>query len=140
MSVQKTKEEIVEETIQMVKNHGRAIHETENTIGGQTVIDRDCMYRVEGKDHPGCAVGRCLIPSKYQESFEFENPSELAEIAGEGDLDDLLIPEYRGHSVKFWQLLQRLHDNNPNWKDGGKQLTEEGKKLKCKILNKQYED
>jgi hypothetical protein len=30
-------------------------------------------------------------------------------------LDDMLQPEYRGHPVHFWALLQNFHDNGISW-------------------------
>lgn len=36
-------------------------------------------------------------------------------------LDDMLLEEYRGHEVEFWERLQGLHDESKFW-DGGDEL------------------
>jgi hypothetical protein len=69
-----------------------------------------------------CAVGRCMVaPTRnmiggvatLHSGIKFTN------------LEEELKPEYRGHSIEFWQSLQGLHDDSGNW--GPKGLTLTGK-------------
>ena len=69
-----------------------------------------------------CAVGRCL--SEEAKSNEIigdygQGAKSLALSHGNGDIDNLLAPEYRGHDIHFWLLLQGLHDHSRNWTDDG---------------------
>lgn len=78
-----------------------------------------CLYRTEQGNR--CALGRCLLddspPILHPMRFECYDAAQLDRHlhAGPGGLDEMLKPEYRGHPLGFWRLLQRLHDN---WAQG----------------------
>jgi hypothetical protein len=58
----------------------------------------------------------------------------LKKVAKVATLDELLLPEYRGHPWTFWKALQRLHDHAGNWdKDG---LTAQGEKQAAAIARR----
>jgi len=122
----KTTNEIIDETIAMINVHGRCM---ENGDSGT------CMYR-KG-NHPGCAVGRCIIPEKYDSEIEFNDLSDVCDIMGL-ELDEFLIEDYRGHSMSFWSALQTLHDR-PNFWDEDNKLTKDGEKF-VKLIKEKYED
>jgi len=44
---------------------------------------------------------------------------------GNGNIDNMLLKKYRGHSYEFWFDLQRWHDGNDGWENNGT-ITEEG--------------
>lgn len=113
MEPQKSKTEIIDETVEMIKSLGRALSEDKAM----------CMYRPE--EHPGCAVGRCMIPSEYDEEMENENIKLVQQDFADGDIDNILLPEYRGHETEFWMHLQNLHDSSTYWTDDN-QLTDNG--------------
>ena len=52
-------------------------------------------------------------------------------------IDNLLKEEYKGHSLSFWQEIQKFHDNDNNWDNQG--LSEFGKTL-YNELRKRYEN
>lgn len=63
-----------------------------------------------------CAVGRCLTPLHVKRAHGVLcSVSKLPGRLLEASLDEILQPEYRGHSVEFWDKLQTLHDNEPIW-------------------------
>jgi len=122
MTQTKTKIEIINETVEYYRTRNRAM-----TAWG-------CLYYVTAEnlsEFPAphvkvgdmCAVGRCL-----------ENPEDagvcpVSQQWNTESLDRALKPEYRGHSIHFWQNLQRLHDTDNYWdwnEHGGCDLTENG--------------
>jgi len=50
--------------------------------------------------------------------------TDLIELNKVENLDEMLIPRYRGHSKEFWRNMQRVHDASKFWNEEG--LTEEG--------------
>lgn len=76
-------------------------------------LDR-CEYQTS--DGRNCALGRCMIDPNEVSNV---GPRNLAkECEGEG-FDELLKPEYHGHSIDFWDDLQNFHDNQENWTTDG---------------------
>lgn len=80
----------------------------------------------------GDPIGRCMLPDAIVHGSVWSKvvhvaPHELSIPALEiVNLDEILRPEYRGHPVGFWSLLQYyLHASDQVWgADGG--LTEDG--------------
>lgn len=102
-TTQKSKQEILDETIAHIKEHGPARS------------DGLCCYLTPSGNM--CAVGRCMsdpeaaeaerwgaIESHYDFEIEVERNNALPE------LEEKLKPEYRGHEASFWDFLQGLHD------------------------------
>ena len=57
-------------------------------------------------DDKHCAVGRCMT-----EEFQKYYLDAIGPDVKDGELkDEMLKPEYRGHSSEFWYNLQRFHD------------------------------
>jgi len=111
-----TKHEIIDETVEYYEI---------NPIGRRSIKDPalsgGCFYY---RENDGiiqmCAVGRCMVdPKKYAPSGAYV--STLLE--GEGE--EILKPEYRGHEAVFWRDLQQLHDSSTYWNLQG--LSDEGK-------------
>jgi hypothetical protein len=112
----KSKLEIIEETIKYYSKRKRTYD-----VDGES-----CVYYYRGAK---CAVGRCMI-----------NPKEAEKTYGGGTItwlingmvrnnlaitvDDLLLEQYRGHEIEFWEELQSLHDYSTHWDN--KKLSEEG--------------
>ena len=85
-----------------------------------------CLYNTEDNRH--CAVGRCFN-KKYKDKgwHLFGNEGGLDTLIDENklsNLDDMLMPRYRGQSFSFWDKLQKFHDADKNWDENG--LTEDG--------------
>lgn len=106
------------------------------TLNTRSVVGDDpctgaCEYISSDGSGKMCAVGRCLIDpksipsSKYIEGFDEE-------------LDPLLKPQYRGHTIWFWKSLQSLHDTYDNWNDSG--LSNIGKETVKYLKNKWPDD
>lgn len=110
----KTKLEIIEETVDHIRLHGRG-------------VDRDgnCVY-YDSWTGKMCAVGRCLIePSTVDDgAVRYLMP-----------LDEILKPEYRGHSLDFWSGLQDFHDRSDSWHDNG-ELTQIGESHYAELLER----
>lgn len=117
----KTALEIIDETVEYYSTHKRAVQKTED--------GERCKYYYRGMT---CAVGRCM-PKETAKRTEKENGGESAYVLH--NLNERLLPEYRGHSILFWEVVQSLHDTETNWK-GGK-LSKEGEQVVAN-LKKQY--
>lgn len=105
--------EIIDETIEYYRTHKRAVR-----------INGYCEYWTT--DGRTCAVGRCC-----QDPPGIHLIAQSRDDTGVSDTwfdDELLKPEYRGHSVLFWTDLQRLHDVGEFWAETetGHELTERG--------------
>lgn len=98
---QKTKTEILKEAFEYY-----AADPSRRAINAEG----SCRYLM--KDGRKCAVGRCLIEGKKICYGSFQKDPIFAEIQANqiANLDSHLLPEYRGHSVDFWQELQYWHD------------------------------
>jgi hypothetical protein len=112
----KTKQEIINETVEYYKDASKR---------GYDEVEETCMYLTEGGNM--CAVGRCLIPGSKME-MEVTNHVNRGEYLAMEDcktsvmkilnLEEILKPEYRGHSIEFWTRLQNLHDSHEFYTDG----------------------
>jgi len=109
-----TKEEIIRETVEYYKDASKR---------GYDEVEEACKYLTEGGNM--CAVGRCLIPGSLMEVKRPFIPLKVVEMAGcqasvlnIENLEEILKPEYRGHSIKFWIRLQNLHDSYEFYTDG----------------------
>ena len=109
----------------MPKTMIQIIDETAGAFTSETraKFEEGCMYQTS--DGRCCAVGRCMEDPLSVErkliSGEDSSATAVDELFG---LDSLLKPEYRGHSVEFWERLQGVHDNELFWDENG--LTERG--------------
>ena len=134
MHSQKTKKEIILETAAfygedpsrraVIKEDGRA----------------KCRYLTE--DGRKCAVGKCLIEGKKMLYVGVVDPQEAmsaelvdGQVHDIANLEDVLMPEYRGHDTYFWSGLQEFHDSDFHFTDTG--LSELGERY-LKILLEQY--
>ena len=114
-----TKHEIINETIEFYSaDISRRSTNPVSNLG--------CAYNFENGNH--CAVGRVLLP-KYQKQGTklLGNTAVISTLILEQkvkSVDELLLPKYRGHDVRFWRKLQCLHDRGFYWQDGG--LTDQG--------------
>lgn len=109
-----TKEEIIRETVEYYKDASKR---------GYDEVEEVCKYLTEGGNM--CAVGRCLIPGSMMEVKRPFIPLKVVEMANcqasvmnIENLEEILKPEYRGHSIKFWIRLQNLHDSYEFYTDG----------------------
>lgn len=120
-----TKTEIIEETAAFYNSGNRS---TKEEIGGN-----NCAYL--GDNGKRCAFSRCCIDSPEVNEFldenEGGNANDLINTAEEEGIE-ILKPEYRGHSSKFWQQLQSFHDLSFNWNENG--LTASGIEKKNDLI------
>ena len=127
----KTITEIVNEEIEFRKAHPRC------------ESNGYCIY-MDGVGNM-CAFGRAMIdPRPYVGTVEI-SIDDLCRIEdkfdanGKANYNALLMPEYRGHSRKFWGELQELHDCASNWinnGDGGLRLSIGGETAVKAIIEK----
>jgi hypothetical protein len=119
--MKKTKLEILKETYEYYSDPNKRGHNGE----------RCCYLTSDGKM---CAVGRCLINPKKLQDLSGNTIGSL--IAGYNiNLNLRLKPEYRGHSLEFWNSLQKWHDNSSNFDTDN--ITENGE-LAYQDLVKRY--
>lgn len=107
----KTQEEIVIETIQAYADPAnRAVNQPAND-------PPRCVYRNHRVTPPThCAVGRCMTEEALDKvSMLIEAFSSLPRYLNYNHHDELLRPDYQGHPMSFWILLQQLHDNTLYW-------------------------
>lgn len=119
----KSKVEIIDETAQYIEKNGRA----KGDYKSHSTLKKDsCVYRTTNKQGKkiGCAIGRVMLNEEYSSDLEGLTASDFERSFG--GLDQFLKPEYRGHSIDFWEDLQGFHDSDSNW-DETDHLTETGK-------------
>ena len=123
-------------------------------------MEDDAGCRYETADGRTCAVGRCMVPEHRRfvedvigiasvlELSEYFNPNKLHQVATSREQtltvrtymiehkisswQDLLLPQYRGHSVVFWKEIQELHDHPNNWTSEG--LSWKGELVRIEIV------
>lgn len=107
-----TKEEIINETVEYYKDASKR---------GYNAANEKCEYLTKSGNM--CAVGRCLIPGSLMESFSGGNRAAQSmrncglSVFDVVNLEEILKPEYRGHSRNFWMQLQHLHDSSDHFND-----------------------
>jgi hypothetical protein len=128
---QMTKLEIIEELFDnhFVKNpNKRGVSEFE----GRPI----CVY-YKADTRNKCAVGMCLTTKALshigREHFEGD-VRDLDDFLS-NNLDYYMKDQYRGHSLKFWDDLQTLHDSTRHWTNTG--LSDEGQE-QLADLKKRY--
>lgn len=108
----KTKKQIVLETVEEYSDpNNRALF---YNYGGPE--DATCVYK--SKNGNRCAVGRCV---------DDENIEAIAKISrkvtslynGDDQFELCLKKEYKGHDIKFWLNIQKLHDTHTYWSEDG---------------------
>lgn len=97
-----------------------------------------CHYQHPDDPHIKCAVGRWM-KEKYRTTKVLSIDELLDEsiaLYGEhiNDINKLLINKARGHSQRFWETLQELHDRDAYWGDEG--LSESGVRFVRDIADK----
>lgn len=104
-----TKLQIINDTIAHFNPGNRAID-----------IHGSCYYcAFDGKK---CAVGRYMGPENLPGVFTGGLSAFSRNVPGGLEcvyIEDVLIPEARGHNSSFWKDLQNLHDQNINWLEDG---------------------
>ena len=103
-----TKTQIIQETVDYYKAD----------VNRRAFQGQVCCYKT--RSGKMCAVGRCLSNSDLLKGDD----RSIEAICQIYSLDDILKPEYRGHSIGFWVGLQKLHDSGQFWDREG--LTEKG--------------
>jgi hypothetical protein len=94
----KTKEQIMEETFEFYSDSkNRAVR----PHGGCWYLDVETGNK--------CAVGRCLDPNAEIEKLDQGIQNCWLTIS------KLLLPEYQGHNMDFWECLQYWHDSQRNF-------------------------
>jgi len=106
----KTKRQIILETSKKYTSKNRSTVKSPLYFGGE-----GCVYKNDQGNK--CAVGRCL--KSNSSIFYTMNEGFGASNIGGVKLNKELKPSYRGHSVKFWEDLQKFHDEKHNWDNKG---------------------
>ena len=105
---------------------------------GATSCSLECKYWMKNPINKRkvkmCAVGRCLkkgIAKRVDEDSSIRDDSfkNLIESKKFNWMD--FQPKYRYKNIKFWSMLQDLHDSNSYWDGFG--LTKKGKNFMLKI-------
>lgn len=120
-----TKLEIIDQAIEHIKQQGRAFKPVE--IEGK-VINRCVYYTAEGL--------RCVHSIFVEDDIAKGAKGSAVSVINEHG-DKCHKPEFRGHSVEFWQNLQYIHDDADNWKEDNKMLSEIGEK-RLHFLKEKY--
>lgn len=122
--------EIIDETVKFFDDDPtrRSKRKAEDGLGPDI-----CSYSGNNGNH--CAVGRCLT----QEALS-NNPDKRLCSTVRGiwtcieALDRDLQPQYRGHSLLFWERLQHLHDCERFWDCNG--ITQCGTRESLSMMSK----
>lgn len=116
---QRTKLEIIEDTYKFY-----------TAFPEKRAIDKNGKCSFKTKDGRKCAVGRFLVDNiqpqdEGSNGFSCSNYG-LCKANSTGFLDNLLLPDYRGHSEEFWEELQKFHDNKHYWKENNEGILKLG--------------
>ena len=99
------------------------IEETANTYSSsnRSMKSNGKCYYTHPDNGNHCAVGRCMLEDTLTSLSKIDNEESVAYLLESlgCKLDDILKPEYRGHSLEFWTALQDLHDGMQNFDDNG---------------------
>lgn len=138
-----SKEEIINETVSFYS----ADPKRRNVSVNSTTNSPQCNY--VSTDGRNCAVGRCLTTKVKDKLVTSEyNSSDFQGLVvgmvncswAEADLNlnKVLKPSYRGHSIRFWEDLQSLHDVDNYWNEIGLTIagTNDLELLKNKYIGK----
>jgi hypothetical protein len=106
----KTKTEILEETAAFYNLNNRSVRPDGRPDGF-------CMYNNPDGKH--CAFARCCQPDKISLLKERNTVEQLIDSGYITNVDFVLLPEYHGHSVDFWRMVQSLHDREDYWNEFG---------------------
>ena len=123
---QKTKVEIINETVEFYSNNERAISD----IG-------TCMYKTPNGLR--CAHSRCISDEYIDKISKLFNHSTTADGVIHHFNDDIHLIPYRGNHPNFWIDIQLLHDTCYYWeknKNGKNTLTKDGKKFVKELIKK----
>lgn len=111
-----TKLEIIDETVAFYSEN----------VDRRAMDDIRCAY-FDTNTSNKCAVGRCLIdPEKVERMLRKDLPTDVFNLYKSGIIvEESFQDKYKGHSIVFWNELQKLHDIDDYWQKGG--LTKIGK-------------
>lgn len=102
----KTKKEIIDET-------AAAFTLSTRSVGRNYQCEYCCT------DGRKCAVGRYMYTINTPGFFVGAVSLLRSASSQNAVLEEVLLPEYKGHELAFWQSVQRLHDNVYNWDADG---------------------
>lgn len=126
----KTKLEIFNETVEYYSTNP-AKKRGKGSLGCQYLTDEGQM----------CAVGRCCVDPSPDWIGGCDSIRSAKDMRNFIELEDLLKPEYRGHTIRFWQDLQSFHDSSEHFTAKG--LTEKGlawiKLMEMRIIENRYD-
>jgi hypothetical protein len=121
------------------------LHETANfyNLSNRSVKEDGSVCLYVGPDNKQCAFARCCINPipEWDKILGDQMGTSVRYVVRnhtDGNVDNLLKPEYHGHDVVFWCDVQELHDFDPNWNEDG--LSERGREEYYKLLNKYAND
>ena len=119
----KTRLEILEETIALVKKQGRAtIQVTKLNEDGMSYTKDICVYYTPERC---CAFGDKMKDKYKTEEFALKNKAYFASQLLDTIGIEILQEEYQIDDPAFWNSIQKLHDNAGNW-DADNELTKLG--------------
>jgi hypothetical protein len=105
-----TKDQVVRKTMQEILDETREFYESDPARRAYNTEEERCEYRTP--DGRMCAVGRCLTDVGMGIALDHDIGIDgvVRREGGGVTVDNLLLPEYRGHPLTFWVLLQKFHD------------------------------
>lgn len=122
--------QIIDETI---KFYGDDTTRRSKRGNGDKVGDNVCAYN--GADGKHCAVGRCLTKEALKLNPDRHDDTNVGSVWSTIELlDHDLQPQYRGHSIQFWESLQGLHDGDANWNARG--MTDIGRRNALGLMSR----
>lgn len=104
-----TKQEIIRETVEFYKNNPRSIRGLR------------CVY--VGYNREMCAFARvCKNPTEEWDGINdgsiYSDIIDISRNFGDGNVDNLVKDEYKGHDMDFWTDIQLLYDVPRYWNKG----------------------
>ena len=101
--------QILEETVKFYDDDP-----TRRSLLGPGEDQYNCVYASE--DGQNCAIGRCLTEEALEQDPDSHTDSSVSGVWYDmTSLDKSLRPQYRGHTMRFWERIQHLHDTPNYW-------------------------
>jgi hypothetical protein len=98
---------------------------------GGIALDYVGLCTLENEKGMRCAFSLCMKDSVRKKILSDDLSGVINDTLvgtyGGGNIDNMLLKKFHGHSLVFWKRLQEFHDYDDNWEEDGT-LNEEGKR------------
>lgn len=99
--------------------------------GGRALFDGGCRLQIPSGKR--CGFSLCITDKAREELIERNSNGYVGNFIDE-EIEDMVLPEFKGKTRSFWQRVQMLHDTSINWNADGVTLSTTGQEVYNKML------